>query len=55
MYESLETLKGLPDDTTLYPGHLYSPEGQDSLGDQKRTNPYLRAASVDMFLSFMGG
>ncbi len=54
MYESLETLKGLPDDTTLYPGHLYSPEGQDSMGGQKRTNPYLRAASVDVFLSFMG-
>ena len=54
MYESLETLKQLPDDTTLYPGHLYSPEGQDSMGDQKRTNPYLRAATVDMFLNFMG-
>ncbi len=54
MYESLETLKRLPDDTTLFPGHLYSPEGQDSMGDQKRTNPYLRAASVEMFLNFMG-
>jgi glyoxylase-like metal-dependent hydrolase (beta-lactamase superfamily II) len=54
MYESLETLKRLPDDTTLYPGHLYSPEGSGSLGEQKRTNPYLRAASVEMFLGFMG-
>lgn len=54
MYESLETLKRLPDDTVLYPGHLYSPEGHDSMGDQKRTNPYLRAASVEMFLSLMG-
>jgi hypothetical protein len=54
MYESLETLKRLPDETTLFPGHLYSPEGHDSLGDQKRTNPYLRAASVEMFLGFMG-
>ncbi len=54
MYESLETLKRLPDETTLFPGHLYSPEGHDSLGAQKRTNPYLRAASVDVFLGFMG-
>ena len=54
MYESLETLKRLPDTTTLFPGHLYSPEGHDSMGDQKRTNPYLRAASVEMFLDFMG-
>jgi glyoxylase-like metal-dependent hydrolase (beta-lactamase superfamily II) len=54
MYESLETLKRLPDTTTLFPGHLYSPEGHGSMGDQKRTNPYLRAASVEMFLDFMG-
>lgn len=54
MFESLETLKRMPDDTILYPGHLYSPEGHDSLGEQKRTNPYLRAASVETFLSFMG-
>jgi len=54
MFESLETLKRMPDETVLYPGHLYSPEGHGSLGDQKRTNPYLRAASVETFLSFMG-
>lgn len=54
LYESLETLKRLPDDTTLFPGHLYSPEGHGRLGDQKRSNPYLRAASVDRFLAFMG-
>ena len=54
MYESLATLRKLPDDTTLFPGHLYSPEGHDALGNQKRTNPYLRAASVDHFLELMG-
>jgi glyoxylase-like metal-dependent hydrolase (beta-lactamase superfamily II) len=54
MYESLAALRRLPDDTTLFPGHLYSPEGHDALGNQKRTNPYLRAASVDHFLELMG-
>lgn len=54
MYESLETLKRLPDDTHVFPGHLYSPEGHDSLEAQKRTNPYLRATNVETFLSFMG-
>jgi hydroxyacylglutathione hydrolase len=54
MYESLETLKGLPGDTVLFPGHLYSPEGHDSMEAQKRKNPYLRATDVEMFLSFMG-
>ena len=39
MYESLETLKALPDSTNLFPGHLYSPEGHDSMESQKRTNP----------------
>jgi hydroxyacylglutathione hydrolase len=54
MYESLAALRRLPDETTLFPGHLYSPEGHDALGNQKRTNPYLRAASVDHFLELMG-
>lgn len=54
MYESLASLRRLPDDTTLFPGHLYSPEGHDALGNQKRTNPYLRATSVEHFLELMG-
>ena len=54
MYESLEALKRLPDDTTLFPGHLYSPEGHDTMASQKRSNPYLRATNMEMFLSFMG-
>ena len=55
MYESLNgTLKRLPDETLLYPGHLYSAEGQSTMGEQKRTNPFLRVTSLEMFLGFMG-
>jgi hydroxyacylglutathione hydrolase len=55
MYYSLtQTLKALPDDTLLYPGHLYSSEPYDTLGGQKRTNPFLRVTSLDQFLMFMG-
>jgi hydroxyacylglutathione hydrolase len=55
MYYSLNhTLKKLPDETLLFPGHLYSPEGQSTMGEQKRTNPMLRVTSLEMFLSFMG-
>jgi hydroxyacylglutathione hydrolase len=55
MYRSLhDVLKRLPDATTLYPGHLYAPEPSGSLGDQKRTNPYLRATSLEQFLAFVG-
>ncbi len=56
MYRSLnQTLMALPDETLLYPGHLYSSEPSDSLGEQKRTNPFLRVSSLDQFLMFMGG
>jgi glyoxylase-like metal-dependent hydrolase (beta-lactamase superfamily II) len=55
MYHSLNTtLKALPDETLLYPGHLYSPESQSTMGEQKRSNPFLRVSSLDMFLQFMG-
>jgi glyoxylase-like metal-dependent hydrolase (beta-lactamase superfamily II) len=55
MYRSLnETLKRLPDDTLLYPGHLYSAEASGTLADEKRTNPFLRVASLEQFLAFMG-
>jgi glyoxylase-like metal-dependent hydrolase (beta-lactamase superfamily II) len=55
MYHSLNgTLKALPDDTLVYPGHLYSSEPSATLGEQKRANPYLRVASLEQFLAFMG-
>ncbi|MCZ6463970.1 MAG: MBL fold metallo-hydrolase, partial [Proteobacteria bacterium] len=55
MYRSLHgTLKKLPDETVLYPGHLYSSEPSATMGDQKRTNPFLRATNLETFLSFMG-
>jgi glyoxylase-like metal-dependent hydrolase (beta-lactamase superfamily II) len=55
MFRSLDgVLKKLPDATVLYPGHLYAAEPYATMGEQKRTNPYLRAANVDQFLHFMG-
>lgn len=55
MYQSLNgTLKRLADETLLYPGHLYAPQASGTLGEEKRTNPYLRVASLDQFLGFMG-
>jgi hydroxyacylglutathione hydrolase len=54
LYRSLhEVLKRLPDSTLVYPGHLYA-EPVGSLGDQKRTNPYLRVAGLEQFLAFLG-
>ena len=56
MFRSLhDVLKRLPDETVLYPGHRYAAEPSATMGAQKRSNPYLRAASLQQFLSFVGG
>lgn len=55
LYRSLhETLGALPDETLLFPGHLYASEPSSSLGEQRRTNPYLRVATLPRFLAFLG-
>lgn len=55
MYESLtQKLAKLGDDVILYPGHDYGPEPTASLGDQKRTNSYLRIRSLEEWMRLMG-
>jgi glyoxylase-like metal-dependent hydrolase (beta-lactamase superfamily II) len=55
MFRSLHDVLGrLPDATRLYPGHLYSAAAESDLGEQKRTNPYLRVARLEDFLRFLG-
>jgi len=55
MYESLtQKLAKLPDETLLFPGHFYAAEPSSTIGEQKRRNPYLRAARLEDFLAFMG-
>ena len=55
MYYSLnQTLKNLPDETVVYPGHAYSNEPSSTIGKQKRTNMYMRFPTLDDFLDAMG-
>jgi hydroxyacylglutathione hydrolase len=55
LFDSLTNRLGrLPDDTLLFPGHFYAAEPSSTLGEQKRTNPYLRVARLEDFLSFLG-
>ena len=55
MFDSLKNRLGrLPDDTLVFPGHLYSADPSSTLGEQKRSNPYLRVARLEDFLGFMG-
>jgi hydroxyacylglutathione hydrolase len=42
-------LGSLEDDIVLYPGHDYGHQPTASLGEQKRTNPYMRFATADEF------
>lgn len=52
MFESLKRLATLPDDTIIYPGHNYGPSPTSTLGEQKKSNPYLNAAMVGKDLFF---
>jgi glyoxylase-like metal-dependent hydrolase (beta-lactamase superfamily II) len=56
MYDSLLNRLGrLPDDTVVYPGHLYSEDPSGTLGDTKRWNPVLTPRSAEEWLRAFGG
>ena len=40
LYNSIQTIKTLGDDIIIYPGHDYGPTPTDTIGNQKKTNPY---------------
>ena len=55
MFHSLRKLCELPDDVTLFPGHDYGGGPQLSMGETKRTNPYLRVPNLESWRQLMGG
>ncbi len=55
MYTSLtQRLMALPDETVLFPGHNYAQQEASTIGEQKKTNPYLQFQSLTQFLAAMG-
>ena len=58
MMENYRSLHGklgkLPDETLLYPGHLYAADAHSTIGEQRQTNPYLRVSRLEDFLNFLG-
>lgn len=49
MYYTLtQKIMRLPDETTIYPGHNYALLPTAHLSEQKKTNPYLRLASLSL-------
>ena len=51
-YKSLATLKALPDDIRVYPGHDYR-EAVSSLGDEKQKNARMLIPTQEEFVHFM--
>jgi glyoxylase-like metal-dependent hydrolase (beta-lactamase superfamily II) len=49
-----QKLRALDDDIILYPGHNYGGQPTSTLGEQKRSNPYMRFDSPDEFARAMG-
>lgn len=54
MYESLQRLRSLPDETVLLPGHNYSQVSNARLGDVKAHNHYLRIPDLAAWRRLMG-
>ena len=55
MYESItQRLAHVPDDTVLYPGHLYSPEPSATMGDTRAHNYVFRPRTLDQWLTMFG-
>jgi len=51
LYESLQKLAKVPDDTVLYPGHLYSPEPSATMAETRERNFVFRPQSLEQWLA----
>lgn len=55
LFRSLHTtLAAVPDDTVLYPGHLYSPEPSAALGAVRARNYVFRVTTADQWVQMFG-
>lgn len=55
MYDSLHhRLARVPDDTVLFPGHLYAPDPSASMGETRRTNYVFRLRTPQEWLAMFG-
>lgn len=50
MMTSLSVLRSLPDNIVVYPGHNYGPTPMSTIGEQKKTNPYLYASNEESLM-----
>jgi len=56
MYRSLtQRLSTLSDEVVLYPGHDYGARPTSTLGEERRSNDYLKVPTLSQWLRMMGG
>jgi hydroxyacylglutathione hydrolase len=55
LWQSLQKLAALPEETRVYPGHDYGQSPTSTIGWEKSTNPYLLCKSEDDFVALRTG
>ncbi|MCP4086806.1 MAG: MBL fold metallo-hydrolase [Actinomycetia bacterium] len=53
-YSLTQRLAKIPDDATLFPGHLYSPDASRSMGDTREHNMVFKPQSEEQWLMMFG-
>jgi glyoxylase-like metal-dependent hydrolase (beta-lactamase superfamily II) len=52
-FHSLRKIKALDDKTVFYPGHDYGTKTSNTIGQEKRTNPFLMIDDADQFVRML--
>ncbi len=55
MYESLQLLAALPDDTVVYPGHMYSAPSSGSMSELRQHNYVFKPKTREAWMQWFGG
>ena len=53
MFDTLQRLKKLPEETIIYPGHDYHQKRSTTMAHEKQENPFLRQGDKDAFVKDM--
>jgi glyoxylase-like metal-dependent hydrolase (beta-lactamase superfamily II) len=55
MYDSLQRLAALPEDTIVYPGHKYHPMSSAAIGSVVQTNYAFKPRTKEQWVMMFGG
>ncbi|TFG49034.1 MAG: MBL fold metallo-hydrolase, partial [Candidatus Brocadiia bacterium] len=53
MFDTLQKIKALPDETALYPGHDYHEQRSSTIAKEKQGNPFLKETNKEAFAGNM--